>query len=334
ERLFRPFTQGDASTTRRFGGTGLGLAISQRLAGMLGGQIEVESRVGQGSSFCVKIDPGPLEDAPWVDAAPEGRRSGQSEEPRRIARASGTILLAEDSADVRVLITAILGRIGVGVDTACHGREAFDKALAAQKSGKSYDLILMDMQMPEWDGYEATRNLRQAGFDGRVVALTAHAMTGDRQKCLDAGCDDYLAKPIKSEELLAAVGRYLPGERLSGESAGRGGPVEPPGAGGLLGSRCFTAEARAKLLKGFAEGLTERIEKIEIALTAHDVGALMGIAHSLHGAAGLYGYERLAGLALEVERQARDGAGLTELEGLARELLVQCSRARETVEQA
>jgi PAS domain S-box-containing protein len=332
--LFQPFTQGDMSTTRRFGGTGLGLAISQRLAKMLGGRIEVESQIGQGSSFRVTIDAGPRDRVIWLGAAPATERGEEPLEKFDEVRVSGSVLLAEDSLDVQALIAAMLTRIGVDVDTAADGREAFDKAIASRDSGAPYDLVLMDMQMPEWDGYEATRNLRDAGFTGRIVALTAHAMTGDRQKCLDAGCDDYLAKPIKSGELAQAVSSYLrdPG---SGETHPK--EASPPASneiGGVLSSKYFTDDDRHKLLKGFVDGLSERIERIERALEAHDVDSLIQLAHALHGAAGLYGYERLAKTALDLEKQARDGAALTRVETLARELLDLCTGTQQAFQEA
>ncbi len=331
EQLFQPFTQGDMSTTRRFGGTGLGLAISQRLARMLGGRIEVKSRVGHGSSFCVTVDPGPLEGVPWISAAPAIQHQVDAFEPPRPANVSGTVLLAEDALDVRALIAAVLGRIGLSVETAANGREAIDKAVAAQDSGKPYDLILMDMQMPVCDGYEATRSLRDAGFPGQIVALTAHAMTGDRQKCLDAGCDDYLAKPIKSDELTAAVSRYLQTPCLPVSSpAATASASSGQATGGLLDSKYFTANARKKLLKGFIDGLSERIEKIQSALASRDVDSLIQTAHALHGAAGLYGYERMAKMALDVEEHAREGAALAEIETLARALLQICRETRLT----
>ena len=335
ERLFQPFTQGDMSTTRRFGGTGLGLTISQRLARMLGGNIEVESQIGRGSSFRLTIDPGPLDRVTWVADAPVAELAEHSLERRDDVRVSGTVLLAEDSLDVQALIATMLRRVGVDVETAANGREAFDRAMESWNSGKPYDLILMDMQMPEWDGYEATRNLRDVGYTGRIVAITAHAMTGDRQKCLDAGCDDYLAKPIKSAELTQAVSSYLqspsPVETAPEEAA----PSAPSDdSSGVLSSKYFTDADRNKLLKGFGDGLSERIAKIEFALQTHDVDSLIQTAHALHGAAGLYGYERLAKHAFELEEQARNGAALVKVEALAQELLDLCSVTQQAFQEA
>ncbi len=210
DRLFQPFTQADMTFTRRFGGTGLGLAISQRLARLLGGQIEVRSEPGKGSTFILTIDPGPLESASMVQAPAarltDTQKPAQEEPGQQLA---GFVLLAEDDPDIRPLLVRNLVALGLEVDTAEDGRIACEKALASRAQGRPYGLILMDIQMPELDGHEATRRLRREGWKGPIVAVTAHAMDGDREKCLTAGCDDYVSKPITSEELLATVARHL-----------------------------------------------------------------------------------------------------------------------------
>ncbi len=212
EKLFQPFTQGDASTARRFGGTGLGLTISKRLAEMLGGGIEVQSEHRKGSTFTVTIHPGSLDGVAMLDTPPEGLPVEKTRAEERPAHTlHGRVLLAEDGPDNQRLIRFILERAGLAVDLAENGGAACEMAFESQSAGRPYDLIVMDMQMPECDGYEATRHLRRAGWRGPIVALTAHAMTGDRQKCLQAGCDDYATKPIDRDGLLATVGCYLSG---------------------------------------------------------------------------------------------------------------------------
>jgi PAS domain S-box-containing protein len=209
--LFQPFSQADTSACRRFSGTGLGLAISKRLAGMLGGDITVASVLGQGSTFRVTIATGPLDDgsaapAASVTATPA---AASAVEPELHCK----LLLAEDGPDNQRLIAFVLRKAGAEVKVVDDGREALEQALAQAAQGTPFDLILMDMQMPELDGYGATRELRRQGYRGPIVALTAHAMTEDRQKCLDAGCDDYLAKPIDRRALLQLVARYTDASR-------------------------------------------------------------------------------------------------------------------------
>jgi signal transduction histidine kinase/CheY-like chemotaxis protein len=208
QALFKPFIQGDASMTRRFGGTGLGLAISRRLARMMGGDIQVTSEAGRGSVFMVEIGTGAIDGVPMVSRLP-AEDAGQASTSSAPGARDRTIrvLVAEDGEDNRRLVTHHLAKAGMHASIASNGMEAIDLALASQRSGDPFHLILMDMQMPELDGYEATRRLRREGWRGPIVALTAHAMSGDRERCIEAGCDEYLAKPIDRRSLLEIVQR-------------------------------------------------------------------------------------------------------------------------------
>ena len=213
ERVFRPFVQADTSTTRRFGGSGLGLTISQNLARLLGGDLSGRSQAGLGSTFRVTIDPGPLKGVRRIDQQTPG--AVRAARPPLAALGSapelrGRVLLAEDVSVNRRLISTILLRVGLRVEEAENGRIALDKALAAREAGQPFDLIFMDMQMPEMDGYEATRGLRQAGYPHPIVALTSHSLSGERQRCLEAGCDEYMTKPIDRLVLLQVLTRFLP----------------------------------------------------------------------------------------------------------------------------
>jgi signal transduction histidine kinase/ActR/RegA family two-component response regulator len=201
-RIFEPFTQADASTTRQYGGTGLGLTICRRLADLMAGALTVESIQGRGTTFRFRL---PLLPAQGTRDAAPGAASGDAAE----GGLRGRILLAEDSADNQRLIRRILERTGAEVEVVADGHQALVRALEAHRDGEPYDLILMDLQMPVLDGYAATHSLRKAGYTGPIVALTAHALAQDRADAVDVGCDDYLTKPIRRQELIARVARFL-----------------------------------------------------------------------------------------------------------------------------
>jgi signal transduction histidine kinase/CheY-like chemotaxis protein len=215
--IFQPFTQADASTTRKFGGTGLGLSISKRLAQMLGGDLLAASRPGEGSAFTLTIDTGSIIGVRLLEAessrefALESQPQSPPAQPPTIENRlrGGNILLAEDGPDNQRLIAFILRKAGAKVTVAENGRDALELAQRANALGKSYDIILMDMQMPVLDGYEATRLLRESGYGKPILALTAHAMEGDREKCVNAGCDDFATKPIDRHGLIEMIRGYL-----------------------------------------------------------------------------------------------------------------------------
>lgn len=208
--LYQPFVQADTSTTRKFGGTGLGLTISKRLANMLGGDICAQSTPGKGSTFSVTVCAGPLKDVKLVANAAEARLSldEATKSTATDVRIDCRVLLAEDGPDNQRLIKFVSEKGGAEVTIAENGQIAFDLALAARDEGNPFDVILMDMQMPVLDGYDATSKLRASGYSGPIIALTAHAMNGDKKKCLGAGCDDYTTKPIDRAELLSLIAQY------------------------------------------------------------------------------------------------------------------------------
>lgn len=209
-RLFRPFEQADASTTRQFGGTGLGLAISHHLANLLGGDITVVSTPGQGSCFTLTIATGPIEGVPFAG----GGAAAASASPAPAApcpRLDGKrVLVVEDGPDNRLLLDRMLRRAGCEVEIAADGVQCLDRTA---DSGRPLDVILMDVQMPTMDGITATATLRRRGYRGPIIALTANAMTGDKQACIAAGCDAVLTKPIDRAQLFDTLARFAQAPR-------------------------------------------------------------------------------------------------------------------------
>jgi signal transduction histidine kinase/CheY-like chemotaxis protein len=206
-RLFRPFTQADSSSTRIHGGTGLGLTICKRLAELLGGAIEVRSQPSVGSEFALVLPTGPIEGVAMLSAAPSDAERARDAAPAAQARPrlSVGVLLAEDGPDNQRLIGHFLRSAGAQVTIAENGRIAVELALQAWQHGEPFDVVLMDMQMPEMDGYAATRELRQRGYAGPIIALTAHAMSTDRERCCAAGCDEFETKPVNRDALFAKI---------------------------------------------------------------------------------------------------------------------------------
>jgi len=212
---FDAFSQADGSTARQFGGTGLGLRIANSFATMLEGGIHVESTLGKGSIFTLTVSTGDIHGVEFIniekipqqwEVQPNQTESDSAPELHKTLPLSGLrILLAEDGPDNQRLISFHLKKSGASVTIADNGRIAVEQI---EKATAPFDVVFMDMQMPELDGYAATRLLRKNGYTRPIIALTAHAMESDRQKCIDAGCDDYTTKPINRQSLIELAESY------------------------------------------------------------------------------------------------------------------------------
>ena len=334
ESIFDPFIQADTSITRAFGGTGLGLAISRRFVRLMGGDIVVQSRVGKGSVFTVTIDPGPLGSVKLLQpqealAATEEAGSGSHVTwqfpPARV-------LVVDDGEENRELVKVVLEEAGLEVEGAESGQVALNKA-----QRERFDLILMDMHMPEMDGYRATRLLRQAGFEGAIIALTADAMKGFEKECLAAGCTGYLTKPIDFDLLLETLAKLLGGQRVQAHgprisAKAPAGPKAPTGdslVGAPLVSRLTGRGPRiGATLAMFARRLNEKLNEMDTSWQHRDFKRLAELAHWLKGSGGTVGFDAFTEPAKTLESLAKAGradeieATLRELRGLANRLVI------------
>ena len=298
DAIFDPFVQADTSVTREFGGTGLGLTISRRIAEGLGGRLEVQSEPGRGSVFTVRIPTGPLE---GVRVLPTPPAEAVKRPPTAVAAVSlpaAKVLLVEDGDTNRRLISLVLRRAGLEVATACNGQIGLDLALR-----HPFDLVLMDMQMPVMDGYTAATRLRQEGFDKPIIALTAHAMKGDAEKCLAAGCSGYLTKPIDADLLIRTMAELLP--QCPKQSA----PArEAPVAGTPLVSTLPLDDPDfLEIVQEFVERLHEQLAAMSAACQQKDMDELARLAHWLKGSGGTAGFMPLTDQARELETAAKGG---------------------------
>ncbi|AMV17450.1 response regulator [Planctomyces sp. SH-PL14] len=304
-RIFQPFTQADESTTRQFGGSGLGLAISKRLSELLGGRLTVDSVAGLGSRFQVEIPIGPAAELDLVDAESEtGLLVSEPAAVTNTIRLKARILLAEDGPENQKLISLHLRKAGAEVVIAENGRVAVSLA-----SSQPFDLILMDMQMPEMDGYAATRELRNRDVALPIIALTAHAMAEDRKRCLDAGCTDYLTKPIDRQTLLATLARHLPAEATE-EAA----PV-------LLMSSYADDPDMLEVIEEFVESLPAKVTLLRRLLDREETAELQRVLHQVKGAGGGYGFAMITARADAAGTVLKEGKEMTQVRQSVEELI-------------
>jgi len=305
--LFEAFTQADSSTTRKYGGTGLGLAICKRLTELMGGQIGVQSRASEGSTFFVDL-PLPVIQTEAIHQASDSCRGNEQEDLHALS--GKRILLVEDNEVNRKVAIRLLEKLGVEVEVAVNGCEAVEKAAA-----QTYDLILMDCQMPEMDGYEATRHIRQREAQRGservpIVALTAHALSGDREKCLAVGMDDYLSKPLKPDELKTTLLKWL------GTKQKQIGVEKSPKEVRMMQRINWEhleeitggdVEFQVELFQEFMGQMPALLSQLETALASGDAATFGRVAHTIKGSARSIGADPLAEEAYALEQMGKSG---------------------------
>ena len=285
--VFGEFSQADLSTTRKYGGTGLGLAITKQLVALLGGEVSLESEEGKGSQFEFFVSTGSLDKSKTINAMDDLVESIQKVAPDKVPKLAGRVLLAEDSPDNQKLISYRLKKLGLHVDIVEDGVQAVERAQAG-----NYDLVLMDIQMPNMDGLEATRLLRKSAYSGPIVALTAGTLKGDIKKCLDAGCDRFLTKPINIEQFNDVLKKYL-----AHDSMDEGSILEP------IYSELIEENSETQgLLHGYVKGLQVILDKLKSSINAKDWVELQAQLHILKGTSGNYGYMEMSEQVAKLEQ--------------------------------
>jgi two-component system, sensor histidine kinase len=320
--IFDPFVQADNSVTRKFGGTGLGLAISRRIVEALGGTLTLQSEVGKGSVFTATIDMGQVQAAALGEAsrADVVTAAARQPHPAAVEVPPGRVLVVEDGDTNRKLIDLLLRRAGLEVVTAENGKLGVDAALAGP-----FDLILMDMQMPVMDGYTAARMLRERGLQLPIIALTAHAMSGDEQKCRAAGCSGFMTKPIHADVLLQAVAATI-GKRThraprDEQHHAKRDECEQPIAQDPIASSLPTDDPDFReIVEEFVDQFRTRLGVMQEALGRGDLEELRRLAHWLKGAGGSAGFEAITAPAKHLEMVVKDQQ-CDEIESALEELL-------------
>lgn len=331
QAVFDPFVQADNTVTKRYGGTGLGLPISKKLAVAMGGDLQVRSVPGEGSTFTISIDAGSLEGVRLFESA--GReinmaRSSAGAKSQVSQLPDCRILVVDDGATNRKLIRLLLARAGATVFLAENGQIGYELA-----TKHSFDAILMDMQMPVMDGYTATARLRAAGMTLPIIALTAHAMSDAERKCREAGCSGYLTKPINGELLLSTLFETLSSSRSDEQNAkaievedDRPLPATADSAGAPIYSSLPTDDEEfCEIVIEFIDRAREKIAELEDCWSNRELNAVVEIAHWFKGSGGTAGFSELTEPAKQLEQLARDEK-VEQISAALAELLATVSR--------
>ncbi len=340
-QLFKPFSRiNDGTPTGIRPGTGLGLVIAAQFARMMGGDITLESVPEQGSRFTVKIDAGKTSDLKFIDdsdASPIGADTA-NDTLSPDALTGLRILVTDDNPDNQRIIKFIVEQAGAVVELAGHGGEATQRILSPG-TRSPIDLVLMDMQMPICDGYTATRILRNRGYTLPIIALTAYTMSGDRQKCLDAGCTSYLTKPVVPETLIQEVAKFTPSKKNQNASLAQvwaqsvphthtpktSSTKANPALAAMLANPRY-----ARLVKEYIAGLEQTRALILQYIDTADFDALRVVSHRLKGSGTSYGFPEITRTGAACEAAIKTGQPMSDIAGLAHALVAEIDNARHT----
>ena len=299
DMIFESFSQAESNTSNKFGGTGLGLAITRRLTKLLGGTIQVHSEVGKGSTFSIILPTGldmSSTDITDTDTTPDSREHapGKQDKPKY----SGNILVAEDEASSQLLMDLLLRKTGAKVEIVSSGSKVLERA----SLGK-FDLILMDMQLPVMDGFEVAKQLRADGVDTPIIAVTADVRKGMQNKCIGAGCNEYISKPIARKQLYKLIEKYLPKQDAVKKTIASEKNKRQSDEGFIYSELADVPELSA-VINEFTQRLPVLVQAIVDGIDRQDKRSLQKLAQILAEAGNSSGFPQLATKAQELEKYA------------------------------
>lgn len=347
EKVFEAFVQADSSITRRFGGTGLGLAISKKIVEALGGELTVTSEVGKGTVFTAVVNTGSIDHIERItfdEFLTSEKNQSKSQSMKQIHLGPQRVLVVDDGDSNRRLVRLILEKAGCKIEEAVNGQDAVEQVIKGD-----FDIVLMDMQMPIMDGYQATEKLREMNFDRPIVALTANVLADDIKKCHEHGCTGFVAKPINMDLLLQTIAELLnievteqpitepstEGTEQTSRKQKQNLTTAPPAVGQELRSTLPMDEPEfVEIVVEFQNTLKIKLKEMRTAAESHDHTELAALAHWLKGAGGTCGFEEFYKPALQLENFAKSEQSsqyantLNDLESLSQSIVIEDDAAR------